>query len=195
MPLPTIADVYRCTVLWDPVAGLSPRNIFHIRTASGDVTAIGAAINDAFDTLSDNMWRGLGSGFEATSLDILPLDGSTATVSVGLDPSWVGGAGGELSPASAVVVSLHSEQRGSRGRGRLFVGPVGETSMENGQVLAATQTEMAEMWGAFIAALPEASPSLELVIASYAHADAHAVTSVRIDTLLGTQRRRQDQLR
>jgi hypothetical protein len=39
------------------------------------------------------------------------------------------------------------------------------------------------------------SANVPLVVASYAHADYHEVTSFAIDALVGVQRRRQDQLR
>jgi hypothetical protein len=54
---------------------------------------------------------------------------------------------------------------------------------------------MLSAWGSFVNDINVASPSVQLVVASYKYADAHDVTNIRIDKVLGTQRRRQNQLR
>jgi hypothetical protein len=49
-------------------------------------------------------------------------------------------------------------------------------------------------WVAFENHLVAESPSIEMVVASYVHADAHSVTSISMRQIAGTIRHRQDQL-
>lgn len=198
MPLPVIPDVYRCTILWQGSGGvltLNPRNVIHVSAPSlneGDVADnLGNAMNTA-RTTAEPLFVG-SSQWIANVVDVLKLDGVSATQTLAMPHPWVMNQAGDFSPASAAVISLHTAQRGARGRGRFYCGPVAEGKMINGRILTADATEMATGWGLLIAEL--ASLGSPLVVASYTHADAHVVTSHRVDTLLGTQRRRQDQLR
>jgi hypothetical protein len=54
---------------------------------------------------------------------------------------------------------------------------------------------MGTAWGAFASALSDPDAGPVLGVASYVHADFHAESSIRVDSLVATQRRRQDQLR
>jgi len=72
---------------------------------------------------------------------------------------------------------------------------MGETQVSNGVVATASLSTMGAAWPAFQSALVAASPSMGLVVASYEHGSAAPVTSFRIDTIVGTQRRRVNQLR
>jgi hypothetical protein len=69
-----------------------------------------------------------------------------------------------------------------------------ESLNHDGKLLTGDASGIADNWAAFIAGCAGASPSAQLVVASYVHADAHDVTSHRVDIPLGTQRRRQQQL-
>lgn len=195
-PLPVIADVYRVTLAWNTNHGVSPRNVIHVRSASSDVLEIGANIIEAW-TVPDPLplFKCVDSGLSVATLEILPLDGVTASVTIGATGQGGGGGVGETIPNGAGVVSFHTAQRGARGRGRLYAGPITEASQANGIIDGSILELMVEGWGTFITALPTQSASPELVIASYVHADAHPVTSLRVDNLMGTQRRRLDQLR
>lgn len=192
-PLPVINDVYRVTVPWSQSGGISPINVFHIRTTSTDFAAIATAIGDA--TPTGNLWEAMGSGFQALSVELLALDGSTATQAEPLGTTWAGGASGENIPQACALVSLRTAQRGARGRGRVYVGPITEGRQNDGTLLSTSQNEMVTAWGDFIASLAGGTPSIELGVASYTHADFHPVVSHRVDTIIATQRRRLDQLR
>lgn len=75
----------------------------------------------------------------------------------------------------------------------MYVGPIVETTQTQGVANPTVVGLMTDAWEEFINKLrDDLNP---LVIASYTHADAHDVTSVRTDPLIATQRRRQDQLR
>lgn len=174
-----------------------PFNVFHVRcSTSGDLGDIAGAIGDALGgTTGGDMFACVGSTYHFSSVQVTPLDGSTAAQD---EPTGilVGGSGtGDLIPNQAGVVSFKTVQRGSRGRGRMYCGPVTEGQWNGGQMASATQTAMLSGWGAFITDLQSGSPAMQMVVASYVHADAHDVTSHRIDTLAGSMRRRLDQLR
>jgi hypothetical protein len=195
-PLPTIANVYRCAVPW---FGLSPApvNVMHFRTTdTSDVAEIVSAIGDAYDAItSGGPWHCLDNNFSATELAITPLDGVTAQSNQPLGTTMIGSASGELIPSMAGVVSFATTQRGPRGRGRVYVGPITESQQDGGFLETTALTEMLTGWGQWHAAMRAGSPSIDPVVASYVHADAHSIVSIRVDFVVGTQRRRLDALR
>lgn len=195
-PTPVIADVFRIVMLWDSAKGISPRNVFHLHGPGRTVAQVGTSINAAF-VLADaagNNWDAMSTYWGCTAISIQPLDGATAATDFTLTTgSQVGGVGGDFFAAACAVVSLKTGFLGARGRGRVYVGPVAEGAQTEGKITAASQGVMLAGWGAFLTKLTtDLNP---LCIASYRWEDSHDVTSVRIDTVLGTQRRRQDQLR
>lgn len=196
-PLPTIANTYRVTLPWSNNGGIKPINVIHVRKASGTDEQVAEALDAAFNAGHHSwMFNVLQDARELTDLEILPLDGSSATMIEGLTTPETGGAGsGELIPQACALVSLHTSTRGPRGRGRVYVGPLLEGDQADGLLNGSRATTMLNGWGEFIANLASGTPSLELVVASYVHATAATVTSVRIDTVIATQRRRLDQLR
>lgn len=188
-PLPTIADVYRAQVLWtNPGVSLRPINTLHFRSATGTVEDLAT---DLAANVVALMFAGLSNQFEQTSFIITPLDGfSAGTEFPGAGFSGSGSA--EYSPASAIVISFRTAQRGSRGRGRIYYGPIGEGQMTDGTISPAAATTIADAWHDFHLAMAAESSAWESVVASYVHSDAHVITTTRCDIALGTQRRRQD---
>jgi hypothetical protein len=185
-PLPTIADTYRVTLNWNPAHGITPRNVLHFRKASSDEADLRDSLNSSF---GDLMWEAVQQDWAFTSVDILKLDGSSATQTLAVD------AQGSLVSGDAIVeaccvISLRTAQRGSRGRGRVFLGPLPESKQSQGIWTAGTTIGAA--WASFADAM--FVDSWELVVASYVHADAHRVTSIHNDSVIGLQKRRRDQL-
>ena len=196
-PLPTIPGVFRLTLAWELANGIQPNNVLHFASESSNMDDLAAAIDDAHTSVigSHNPFAAMSSSFELNSLRILPLDGVTAEGDFALGGPWAGSASGEIIPASAAVMSFHTGQRGARGRGRSYVGPTTEGSQINGLITGTVVTEMETAWPAFQDALVAGTPSIQLCVASYVHADQNGITSFRCDNVAGTQRRRQDQLR
>jgi hypothetical protein len=195
-PLPTITDVYRVTLLWSLVSGVRPVNVFHVRKASSTASDVAddveAAIVAGFTP--QNMFRPMGSGYTLESFEVLPLDGTSTTFQRNMLPHGItGGSSGEIIPQAAGVISLKTDQRGARGRGRMYLGPTTEGSDDAGILNSAIASATLTGWGNFIASLTAAA--CPLVIASYLHVDAHDVVNVRVDSVVGTQRRRANQLR
>jgi hypothetical protein len=188
MTLPVIADCFRVTVEWGSQNGVTPRNVFHVSSTSDDVTAIGAAILGAYQ---EGQWTAMHNGFEQLNLAILPLDGSTATTLIDAvgTPNSTGASTGDMVPEAALIMSFATGLRGPAHRGRIYIGPVGESEIDSGKIqgdFGAT----ADAWAAFQDALIASSPSCALVVASYKHA-----TMAQVHTIVGkgdvaTQRRR-----
>jgi hypothetical protein len=191
-PLPTISDVFRVQLVWNTNVGITPVNVFHVRTSIGTASDVGDTINaDA----RVNQFAGMSAGHIVQGLNITALDGHSAAVFRALAPTkWHGStSGSDLIPQSAAVVSFRTTQRGSRGRGRMYVGPIAESAQANGTLDSTVSGLLAVAWADFITDM--AGDSTPLVVASYLHADAHDVDTFAIDSLVGTQRRRLDQLR
>jgi len=190
-----IANVFRVSMPWQ--GGLvKPVNVFHVKSAAASTASdVGDAIDGALAGLTGDPWNSMSDDYTCEVIDIIELDGSSATFAKTLTNIPQGAASGPEVPNTAGVVSFHTAQRGSRGRGRMYVGPVTEDIIDNGELQGSNAADMRQGWEDFITALPLQTPSLELVVASYVHADSHQVTNFRVDTILGTQRRRQDQLR
>ena len=189
--------MYRIALNWVDTGsvGVRPVNVFHVRAASATVSDIASVVGGALGTNGNSVFNNLYTGLEITSIQILPLDGTSAASDWNL-PSTVHGSGaGGVLPQTCQVVSFHSAQRGSRGRGRMYIGPVGETQVNNGLITGSSQTTPLAGFGDFVDDMNADTPSTQLVVASYLHSDAHDVTNIRVDTVTGTQRGRVDQLR
>jgi len=193
MPLPVIDHCYRVTFDYNRFDGVKPANVIHVIDPAPTHTEeeIGAAVEAA---IQSHWAQALPSGQRLLSLTVLPLDGSSASH---VHP--VADTGGEQSgdtiPGMAVVISMRTLQRGPRGRGRVYLGPVGESAQTNGIISPSIASTMGGAWESFRTHLISQSPSLVLVVASYKHGDTHEVTACTADALGGIQRRRQRQLR
>jgi hypothetical protein len=128
-------------------------------------------------------------------MKVLPLDGTSATFDTPIGAAIHGGGSGGVLPQICSVISLHTATRGARGRGRMYIGPMGETQISNGIIGSGTQNTMLTGWGDFHDDLLTKTSGTELAIASYKHGDVHPVINLRVDGVAGTQRRRQNQLR
>jgi len=191
-PLPGIGNCVRIGIRWTSFQGVQPYNVFHILTATDDLQEITDAISAAANAASDDMWGPLATGQVAQSLDVTPLDGTTATQTLFMSNSFVGANTGQTIPAVCCTVSLKSPQRGAQGRGRLYLGPVTEAAVENGLILGIEDVQ--DAWTAFNDELAGSSIAGSLCVASYTHAEAYGVTSIVVKEAASTQRRRQRQV-
>lgn len=192
-PLPTITDVYRVTWNFSPSEGVTPRIVQHYYSPNSDVDVFGASL---IAVMVDDLFYPMPGAFEPLTIDVLPLDGTTPTQSFNL-PNGIAFCSGDsdMSPASAYVMSLRTAQRGPRGRGRSYIGPVADSTIQDGQVFGESYENLQVAWAAFLEAASELDPLISLCVASYTHSDQHVVTGITFRQVLGTQRRRQDQLR
>jgi len=187
--LPTIANVFRTTLHWANVAGGQPTealNVVHFRTTEHDEEAISSILASNLAAHASDALCGLSTSFALRQIDVLPLDGTTATQSFSMDGTN-GQGSSDYIPQGAGVVSLHTGIRGPKGRGRIYVGPWGEGESLKGD-LSGNAATTAAGWSD----IKEALDGLELflVVASYVHGVANGVVSISVDTRLRTQRRR-----
>lgn len=197
MPLPVIEDVFRVTLLWEASSGaVIPRNVLHFRSPTLDKVQMGEAVLQSFHDAraTTEPMELVSEAFSFDTVEVLPLDGSSSSAIV-TDPTAVqiGQNGGNQVPAVSAIVSLRTEQRGPRGRGRVYLGPVGEETLTNGSFDTTAVTAAQGAWDDFLEACAE--NLCFFVVASYAHADSHDVETLLVESVAGTQRRRQNQLR
>jgi hypothetical protein len=190
-PVPTIAGVYRIVLLWLPQGGISPRNVFHIHTATTDVDEIADNLSAAFN---DHQFDPKASDNNFLQIEITPLDGHTAGTIHTMGHTTQGTGTGGLMPSTAAVLSIRSAQKGAQGRGRQYIGPVTEDKAQAGILDPTSQGLVTDGWVDFAASI-DLSMGAQLGVASYTHAAFYPETSLSCDRLVGTQRRRQDQLR
>lgn len=191
--LPVIPGIYRITMEWSTAVGITPRNVLHVQSTSTDVEQVGTFF---VASLQPHQFEGMAGDHILNSIGVLPLDGVTGTLEVDGTGYSSGSSSGDRSPATSIVVSHHTAVRGPRGRGRTYIGPVLESVASSGLLGGSNAIEITAAWVAFQTSLQTAHDEvLNFVVASYKHAVANVVVSERCDLVLGTQRRRQDQLR
>jgi len=193
-PLPTIGNCVRVALLWGAQGGVAPVNVFHLITNSTDEVEIAGALDDAFSGATTNPFSPVMSAFIMEHYLITLLDGHSAGQVIATGPVFGGAAGGQFVPNVAAVLSLHTPQRGPRGRGRLYLGPVGESAIDSGTVVSGTRTDCVAGWNDVDDALAASSITASLGVASYVHSEVNGVTSKSMRIPAGTQRRRQNQL-
>jgi hypothetical protein len=193
-PLPTIGNCVRVAIEYNASAGVKPVNVLHLITNSEDEVAIGAALDDAFDDATDNPFTIVMANFSPETYLITLLDGSSAGQRINANTTRAGAGGGNLIPSVAGVLSLHTPQRGPRGRGRLYLGPVGEASQDAGILSTGERSSTLLGWQEVNDLLAASPVAASLGVASYVHAEVNGVTSMSIRPQYGSQRRRQNQL-
>lgn len=186
-PLPTIANTFRVTFNWGSAHGVTPRNVIHVRAALLDEQGVADALAASFN---DDMWILVQQDYAFSSIDVLKLDGTSATQTIAIAAQGSLTSGDSI-PEGSGIVSLRTAQRGARGRGRVYLGPIAESKQAQGVVVSPNTTSTA--WETFRDDLE--GEGAALVVASYVHADANDVTNIICDPIIGTQRRRLLQLR
>lgn len=190
MALPVIPHVFRCSFNWTGTNIPRPAaTVMHFSISSDDPVTLFNAFQSAssvrpwFQTTVDSVIH---------SVDITPLDGVGMTESFATTGTlgWVGNASsGDVSPATAVICKFLTAKRGRSYRGRMFMPWAAESIISNGKVIPASltagQTVIGQWWGQLTTA------GANLQVASYTHGTAEPVTAVQVESLLGTQRKRQ----
>lgn len=192
-PLPVIEDVYRVTWNFTQDQGVTPRIVQHYWSPSSDVDVLGASLVAATE---DGIFQPMPASFEPFDIDVLPLDGTTPTRNFDMPPTHHFCNGGSQGiPAAALIMKWTTAVRGPRGRGRSYIGPVAEDMQDSGQAIAGALSTLTGAWNDMLTTLAGLSPIVSLCVASYTHSDFNVVTGISAERTLGTQRRRQDQLR
>lgn len=193
-PLPIIGNAVRVALNWNTQDGVSPRNIFHLITNSTDEAEIASELDTALAAGGADIFGTLYGAYLLESYTITLLSSASAGQVIPSNGTVSGGSDGAQIPAVCGVLSFHTNQRGARGRGRMYIGPIGENDVVAGLITGTIPADCVDAWNTFnddIAASPIAA---SLGVASYTHADIHGVTSISMRAQCATQRRRQDQL-
>lgn len=191
-PLPVITNVFRTTLNWQVSGGPAAHTVMHFFQATGGAVAVK---NSLEANVTAGMWSPLLSTCTCTSLNILPLDGSSATIvySTSGGSKWSGSNAGDIAIAPSVLIKWNSATRGPRARGRSYLPYPTENSVANGTLSGTLVTSMQTAWNTFLTAMT--SGNTLPVVASYVHAQSYPVIAFTVESLLGTQRRRQQRLR
>lgn len=188
MALPVIPNTFRCTLNYAAVNGCSPVNVFHVQSTLGSAAAVAEAL---WTAEVEGLLLPVPAAFEPTSYTVIELDGSSASFEF---PRPVGSEtlclaeDEEPIMEGAVVLSLRTGVRGPRGRGRLFIGPIGENIQNEGRIVGDSLTLLAPIWEEYITNL--VGEDCVMSVASYAHAEANFIAGVTVQPYMATQRRR-----
>jgi hypothetical protein len=192
-PLPILAGVTRTALNYTFAPGGTATNVIHIFSAL-DPVSLADLIEDSVPTTGSAMWAPMSSSARLSSLDLLPLDGTTATYTRELDTlsQYYGQGGGPAMLAVAALVRVQTATRGRSNQGRIFIPFVGESVYDNGRILSSPVDDCTNGWNEFRDNL--LAGDANVVVASYKHRDAHEATSFSCRVKAATQRRRQERL-
>jgi hypothetical protein len=179
MPLPIIADVFRCVLNWtDPGAPQGAHNVLHFKTSVAGRTPL--QVFTCLDAhVTQAMWDFTTTNAFVTSVGITKLDGVSAAevFGTGSPAKWQGGGTGSGIPQVAGVVKLATGLRGPANRGRIFLPFVGEGEYANGTLIDVVASTNA--WVTAAAAwIADATTPMALGIASYKHSNWHQVVNL-----------------
>lgn len=200
IPLPIIPNTYRCSLIWNASGfGKSAVNVIHIKANASTTTATDA-YNAIKNNLSAAMWTFQILSAGIVQVNIIPLDGTSAT-STFTTPGggvWQGQSSGAFVPQVAAIIKLQTGQRGRNKRGRVYLPWVAESQVSAGTLTAGTVNTVQAAWVAFNNGLVGMSPvQWDLGVAAYdrkhdgAAAQFTGVTNITCESLSATQRRRQ----
>lgn len=186
MPLPVIADVFRCALTITTNTGGSTTNVLHFGSGSVSASEMADAIQAALT--SDNPWAYVSSDFVNGSVAVTPLDGSSATFEKPV-AELVGTQGGQTLFEAAMVVKLSTAQRGASHRGRVFIGPLTEDSVNEGFIAGSTVAGFQTAFENWVSGVQSAIGG-NLKVASYKLSTAANVLGILTTNQQRTQRRR-----
>ena len=188
--LPTIEFVIRCAFRWEnPNFDRNAITVMHFNTPDWGIAGLRTAIEA--NVLGD-MWDHASTDSAIVDVTYTPLDGTTAsqTIATSGGSKWNGNSGsGDQVPQAAVVVKHLTLDRGRSARGRNFLPWPVEPNVNNGVLNSASVGVMNTAWESFRSDM--LADTYPLVVASYKDSAAGDVTSSTVESLLGTQRRRQ----
>jgi hypothetical protein len=186
--LPIITNTFRVTLNWTNGSGAPEHtaNVLHFIGNTGSESDLATSLNSTIDDHQDDALIALSSSYLLTDIVVLPLDGSSGGTAVSV--GGVGGhATGDYIAQGCQVLSMYTGHRGPSGRGRIYLGPVGEVVQENGHI-AVTALTFTTAWQDIFDTM--SGLGADVAVASYAHAVSRPVTSLAMHSPCFTQRRR-----
>lgn len=187
MTLPIIPFCFRCVFHWNSLGGADHAvSVQHFSSPDLALDSVAAAIDASVQT---HQFEGLTDDTIAETVDVTPLDGTTATQTFGLN-NWHGSSGsGDPLIGQAIMVEGQTGIRGPSNRGRLFLPSPVESVVTTGELILANANEIAAAWNDYQTALIAAD--LAMGVASYTLQVFNPYVSFKVPTRLGRIRRRQ----
>lgn len=187
MPLPVISNVYRCAFNWDGTMSDRPVvSVQHFRTTK----AIDELASDLDALATTTMFSYTEATVEASSVDITPLDGVSASQSFSLANWHSSGGATETLPGFNVMVLGSTGLRGPSNRGRIFLPSPGENVITDGLLDSGNADAITDAWNDF--RVNAGIESIEYGVASYVTPDFTTYTSLLCSRKLGVIRRRRN---
>lgn len=191
-PLPTIADVFRCALVWGGSGGQSAVNVMHI-SAPG---ATASGVRDALEAhVTSGMWSTVATGASVKKLEVTPLDGASGGIEYVTSggAKWTGNGGADYSPGVAAIIKLSTGLRGRSNRGRLFLPFTTEQDILGGLIDDSIVVAVSSAWDTFANAL--VADDMALGVASYKNSNWHQAVAIALEKIVATQKRRIDRVR
>jgi hypothetical protein len=193
MPLPVIADVFRCTFEWalpGLPGNLLANNVIHFHAPGNNHT-------DVFNALSTEATADqvlvMGSNASVENVSIKKLDGPSAPQDFGQLAAWAGNGGAEVIVQGCCVVTLRTALSGRSFRGRVYLPFVAEPRQQDGLIQADQIAIMQGAWTTFIGDMT-VNQGVAPCVASYTLVQKNNVIGATVRRPLATQRRRQRQV-
>lgn len=154
-PLPLAVDTLKVTLVWrDATIPREASNNLYFRDVPGTQDEDDLAV-DLYDNFTAAMWTTVFDGGEVEALEIVRLNGTSATKLYALaTAAKVRGAGGtDPILQGAHVITFRSDERGPANRSRIFLPWIAELQQVAGVLNAANVATMQAAWVAFGAAM------------------------------------------
>lgn len=184
-----IPNVYRCSIQ-ATFGGHQVVNVIGVQgSAAGQQATVAAALKTAWEATGGPL-KMLPTTLTMVQYSVMDLSTTTGGIAV-LPSTTAGGVAGSASTrAAAAIVKWNGGSRARSTRGRLYLGPVPAANLasDGGSLATAAVTAITSAFNAFQASLVGAG--FPLVVISRKTASATAVTSLLVETQIGTQRRR-----
>lgn len=190
---PVLTDVFRTTFNYVAVSGGpsgTAHNVMHFKAPGKTAAQLATALAANWQA---NQTAWLPNTIKMGSYSIIKLDGSSASADYAQSPTILGQNAGEPIPAVCCIIKLRTGLQGRQNRGRIYLPWVNEAAQNAGVMDSTRVTNMQTAWTAYFAAL--ATAGFTLHVASYVGAHSNPMTTLTVESICGTQRRRQQALR
>lgn len=173
-----LAFAQQVATTWNTTTMLTTKNLYGFLATDVVYTEVGAAQYTYSDPLAGS------SNVEATAAQWYMWP-------VASRPK--GGAGTSLPYEVSMCVTLLTDTRGARGRGRFYLPPLGTAAMgAKGRYSSMIPGMIAQDIDAFFEAMRTAHPALRPVVVSQAAGQLHQITSISVGDVPDSQRRRRN---
>ena len=190
-PLPVLADTYLISINY--VQGESAlANVFTVfSTSATTATDVATHVQGAW-FLTNSIADQQSDIITYNILSVTPLDGTSLPLLVDISSQSGGAAGGVASVQASMVITLRTGSRGRSARGRMYVGGILAASLNADATRWDTSpvNNMDTAMTHFTADL--LSHDLTLAVLSRKLGEANLVNGWRVNSYLGTQRRRSE---